>query len=139
MAEATNVVVLNTRASIVVVGTHSLAPGENDIPREDLEAELKHPNGVVAEWFSEESGFLSVKAGAKKARPLAQSLTKLSVARAKDVIAKTDNAAVLQGYARSEKRSGVNKALTARIRELKAPPESEESEASEEAGDTTEG
>lgn len=133
MEQSANVVVVNARPSAVVLISTTLVPGENDVPRQELEESIANPNGVVKGYFDDRTGFLSVKKGAKKARPLAQNLGKVSVERARDIIERTDDLSVLRQWSKGEKRPQVNQALTKRLRELEHPVATGEGE-----GDTAE-
>lgn len=126
MGQGETVVVMNKRASGVVLISTMLLPGENDVPRQEIEESIANPNGIVKSWFDEETGFLHVKRGAKKARPMAENLRNVTVERAKDIIGKTESADALRNWARGENRVGVNQALTKRMRELEQAPNEDE-------------
>lgn len=128
MSESMNVVVVNRtpRIAVLGIGNVQLAPGENDVDRDVLQENLEHKNGVVKSWFDEDTGFLSVKKGAKKAHALADDLSQVNAARAIAIIEKTDNASVLNKWMKKEQRSTVNKAFTKRLAELLAANENPE-------------
>ena len=131
MSESMNVVVVNSTPRLVALGAGNvqLAPGENDVDRDVLQENLDHPNGIVAGWFDEDSGFLSVKKNAKKARALAADLSQINAARAIQTIEKTDNVDVLKKWMNKEQRSTVNKAFTKRLAELRTANDNPEKSA----------
>ena len=115
-----NVVVLNKRASRVEFSTpdFSLVPGENDVPKSVLDENMRNPNGVVRSWFDEDSGFLEIKKGAKRARALADDLSSVTEKRALEIVKGSENADLLRRWGRKEKRSPVKKAIIDRINAL---------------------
>jgi|GEM_PF-4001625 len=130
-----NLVVVNMRASAVLLSKpqFKLVPGENNVPASVLKSNRENPNGVVESWFDPDYGFLSVKKGAKKARPLSENLAHLDIARAKDLVERCPNMDALRRWARTEKRSEINRALSKRMAELQNPVAEEQGAAGGEA------
>ncbi len=122
-----NVVVQNDRASIVEFSTpsHKLVPGENDVPKNVIDENLKNKNGVVRSWFDKETGFLRIKRGVKKARHMQYDLSKVSDLRAKEIIENTDSREILVRWSKTESRPELKKAISDRLQKLSEPEESE--------------
>lgn len=120
MSESTTVVVVNSKPRLAVMpaGNLQIMPGENDVDRALLQENMDNPNKVVKGWFDENTGFLSIKRGAKKARPIAEDLSQVNWQRAVEIIEKTDNPDVLMRWAKKEQRASVLKAFSKRFKEI---------------------
>jgi hypothetical protein len=117
------IVVYNSQPRLFEFGKppFRILPGENDVPKDVLQANLDAPNGVVKTWFK--LGYLQVRKEVKKARPLAADLSQISATKARELVKTASNPSVLKTWAQKESRSTVLAAITKRLGELETAAE----------------